>query len=39
MGPKISAAINFIEGGGKETIITDASKLFSDKDMGTVITS
>ena len=38
MGPKISAAINFIEGGGKETIITEASKLFSDKDMGTVIT-
>ncbi len=37
MGPKISAAINFIEGGGKETIITEASKLFSDKDMGTVI--
>ena len=39
MGPKISAAINFIEGGGKETIITEASKLFSDKDMGTIITS
>lgn len=27
MGPKIRAAINFIEGGGKQTIITEASQL------------
>ena len=27
MGPKISAAINFVENGGKETIITEATQL------------
>ena len=27
MGPKISAAINFIRNGGKQTIITEATML------------
>ena len=36
MGPKISAAIDFINNGGKEVIITEASKL-SDKTTGTKI--
>jgi carbamate kinase len=39
MRPKILAAINFIQGGGKETIITDASGLSLDKNRGTTITS
>ena len=39
MGPKILAAINFIESGGKQTIITDASELISNNDVGTIITS
>ena len=39
MGPKILAAINFIENGGEQTVITDASALISDIDNGTVITS
>ena len=39
MGPKISAAINFIESGGKQTIITDASELISNSNAGTIITS
>jgi len=38
MGPKISAAINFIESGGAKTIITDASNLISNENEGTVIT-
>jgi carbamate kinase len=38
MEPKILAAMNFIESGGKETIITDASELISNSDMGTIIT-
>jgi carbamate kinase len=36
MGPKILAAINFLEDGGKEVIITEASKL-ADKNYGTKI--
>ena len=36
MGPKILAAINFVENGGKETIITDATQL-SDLNSGTRI--
>lgn len=36
MGPKIRAAINFINNGGKETIITDAEML-SDLNSGTRI--
>jgi carbamate kinase len=39
MGPKILAAINYIEGGGERTIITEASRLFSDDYEGTVITA
>jgi carbamate kinase len=39
MGPKILAAINFIESGGKQTVITDASELISNNEIGTVITS
>ncbi len=39
MGPKISAAVNFIENGGEQTIITDASELISNSDIGTIITS
>ncbi len=31
MGPKISAAINFIEAGGEETVITESSQLDNDK--------
>ncbi|QQS35573.1 MAG: carbamate kinase [Ignavibacteriales bacterium] len=36
MGPKILAAINFLEDGGKEVIITEASKL-ADQNYGTKI--
>jgi carbamate kinase len=36
MGPKILAAIDFVENGGKETIITDATQL-SDENAGTRI--
>jgi carbamate kinase len=36
MAPKVRAAINFVENGGKETIITEASQLQS-KNAGTVI--
>jgi carbamate kinase len=36
MGPKIEAAIEYVEHGGKETIITESSAL-SDKDAGTRI--
>jgi carbamate kinase len=36
MAPKIRAAINFVENGGKETIITEASQL-QNKDCGTKI--
>jgi carbamate kinase len=39
MRPKIMAAINFIEIGGEQTVITDASELISDSEVGTVITS
>ncbi len=37
MGPKILAAINFLNGGGKETIITEASQL-NNPSCGTIIT-
>lgn len=37
MGPKILAAINFIENGGKQTIITEASELTKGGDYGTRI--
>lgn len=37
MAPKISAALRFVESGGKKSIITDASKL-ANKDYGTKIT-
>jgi carbamate kinase len=37
MGPKIQAAISFIEGGGEKTIITDASKLITETEEGTVV--
>lgn len=37
MGPKVTAAINFLYGGGKETIITEASEL-NNPSCGTVIT-
>lgn len=36
MGPKVEAAIEYVEHGGKETIITESSAL-SDKDAGTRI--
>lgn len=36
MGPKIEAAIEYVEHGGKETIITESSAL-ADKDAGTKI--
>jgi carbamate kinase len=36
MGPKIEAAIEYVEHGGKETIITESSAL-ADKDAGTRI--
>ena len=36
MGPKILAAIDFVEHGGKETIITEAGELSKD-DCGTRI--
>lgn len=39
MGPKILAAIDFIENGGEQTVITDASALISNIEKGTVITS
>jgi len=39
MGPKISAAVDFIENGGEQTVITDASGLISNSDIGTIITS
>lgn len=38
MGPKMMAAVSFVENGGKETIITEASQL-SNPDCGTKITS
>lgn len=38
MGPKILAAINFIENGGKQTIITEASELTKGGNFGTRIT-
>ena len=37
MGPKILAAINFLNGGGKEIIITEASQL-NNPSCGTIIT-
>lgn len=37
MGPKVLAAINFLNSGGKETIITEASEL-NNPSSGTVIT-
>lgn len=37
MGPKILAALNFIEGGGKMSVITEATKL-EDTSYGTKIT-
>ena len=37
MGPKILAAINFIENGGKQTIITEASQLTKGSNYGTRI--
>lgn len=37
MGPKVMAAINFLNSGGKETIITEASEL-NNPSCGTVIT-
>lgn len=39
MKPKILAAMNFIESGGKQTVITDASELISNSEIGTIITS
>ena len=39
MKPKILAAINFIENGGEQTVITDASELISNSEIGTIITS
>ncbi|MFZ0455076.1 MAG: carbamate kinase [Ignavibacteriaceae bacterium] len=39
MKPKILAAMNFIENGGKQTVITDASELISNSEIGTIITS
>lgn len=36
MGPKILAAINFVENGGKESVITEAAQL-ADKNCGTRI--
>ena len=36
MAPKVRAAIQFVENGGKETIITEASQL-QNKDCGTII--
>lgn len=38
MGPKMMAAVSFVENGGKETIITEASQL-SNPDCGTKITA
>jgi carbamate kinase len=38
MGPKILAAINFIENGGEQTVITDGSELISNSEVGTIIT-
>lgn len=38
MGPKIMAAVSFVENGGKETIITEASQL-SNPNCGTKITA
>ena len=37
MGPKILAAINFVENGGKQTIITEASQLTKGGSFGTRI--
>ncbi len=39
MKPKILAAMNFIENGGQQTVITDASELISNSEIGTIITS
>ena len=39
MKPKILAAMNFIESGGKQTVITDASELISNSEIGTIIAS
>lgn len=39
MKPKILAAISFIENGGQQTVITDASELISNSEIGTIITS
>jgi carbamate kinase len=36
MGPKILAAIGFVKGGGKETIITESTQI-SNPDSGTRI--
>jgi carbamate kinase len=38
MGPKIQAALEFVEKGGKQTVITEATKL-SDNSAGTRITA
>ncbi|HEX2984404.1 MAG TPA: carbamate kinase, partial [Ignavibacteriales bacterium] len=38
MGPKMMAAVSFVENGGKETIITEASQL-SNPNCGTKITA
>jgi carbamate kinase len=38
MGPKVMAAVSFIENGGAETIITEASQL-SNPGCGTRITA
>jgi carbamate kinase len=39
MGPKILAAVNFVEKTGRETIITEASQLSDDLNCGTRITA
>jgi len=39
MKPKILAAMNFVENGGQQTVITDASELISNSEIGTIITS
>ncbi|MEJ2614505.1 MAG: carbamate kinase [Ignavibacteriaceae bacterium] len=39
MKPKILAAMNFVENGGHQTVITDASELISNSEIGTIITS
>ncbi|MBU2494868.1 MAG: carbamate kinase [Bacteroidetes bacterium] len=39
MGPKILAAINFVENGGNQTIITEASQLTKGGSFGTRITA